>query len=884
MKKLSCILALSLVCAAVHAQSSIKVQAPNVVALDEQFNVSFVIEGEDSPSGFSWSEGDDFQLVWGPQKGTSTSITIVNGKRTRSVQYTYTYVLLPKKAGTFTFPEAEATVNGIRITSGRTSIEVVSGSPSSGSSSGSQSQSSLGSASQGGAQQRSGSSNGDIASDDLFLRLSLSRSSVVVGEPVTATLKLYQRVNIAGFEDAKFPTFNGFWSQEVFAPSNIEFQRESYNNLIYNTAVLRTWVLIPQQVGDLTIDPSELVCLVNVRAATSRSNSIFDSFFQDDYRTIRKRVTSSAARVRVSNLPSGAPASFGGGVGTFNINTKISKDSLRTHDASSLVVTVTGKGNVSLLEAPKIDFPPDFEVYDVKVTESTDKSNGRTSGSKTFEYPFIPRSHGTFEIPGVEYSYYDINSGKYVTLRGEPTVISVARGNDTEAAQGGQMMSSTVRKDVRSLGSDIRFISTRMPSLSGQGTFFVFSGLFWILLAALLGAAAAVWALLKKGAERRADVVGTRNRAATKMAQKRLSVASGYLDGNLYTAFYEELHRALLGFISDKLNIDIADMSKDNIRASLVSNGVDEGLASEFTGLLDACEFARYAPDAGHEAMNAHYGTAVSVISLIDSSMKKKGSSSAGAAVMVLMALLALPTAASAAQDHHADSLWTAGAAAYADGDWAGAAEAWTAVEALGLEAPELYYNIGNAFFKDSDYAHAILYYERALKLDPSYSDARFNLEFAQEFIQDRIESVPEFFLKTWTRKLSYLMSSDSWAALFFVLLAASLACALLFVLGSAPGRRRAGFFCGIAALVLALACLGFSASQKSDWYKADSAVVTVPVSSVKSSPGAGSAKDLFILHEGTRVKLLDSVGEWGNIELSDGRQGWIKSSDVEII
>ena len=878
MKKLSTILALSFVCTALCAQNSIKVQAPNVVALDEQFNISFVIEGEDSPSSFNWSEGGDFQLVWGPQKGSSTSITIVNGKRTRSVQYTYTYVLLPKKAGTFTFPEAEAMVNGERITSKRTSIEVVSGGSSS-----SGSQSPAGSSSQSGAQQRS-SSSGDIASDDIFLRLSLSRSSVVVGEPVTATLKLYQRVNIAGFEDAKFPTFNGFWSQEVFAPSNIEFQRESYNNLIYNTAVLRTWVLIPQQAGELNIDPAELVCLVNVRTSSGRSNSIFDSFFQDDYQTIRKRVTSAAARVRVSNLPAGAPASFGGGVGTFNINTKISKDSLKTHDAASLVVTVTGKGNVSLLEAPKVDFPPDFEVYDVKVTESTDKSNGRTSGSKTFEYPFIPRSHGSFEIPGVEYSYYDINSGKYVTLRGEPTVVNVARGNDTEASQGGQMMPGTVRKDVRSLGSDIRFISTKMPSMSGQGTFFVFSGLFWILLACLLGAAAAAWTLLKKRAERRADVAGTRNRAATKMAQKRLSVASGYLHNNLYTAFYEELHKALLGFISDKLNIDLADMSKDNIQASLVSCGVAEGLASEFTGLLDACEFARYAPDAGHDAMNAHYETAVSVISLIDSSMKKKGSSSAGAAVTVIVALLALPVSASAAQDSHADSLWTAGTAAYADGDWDGAVGAWTSVEALGLEAPELYYNIGNAYFKDSDYAHAILYYERALKLDPSYSDARFNLEFAQGFIQDRIESVPEFFLKTWTRKLSYLMSSDSWAALFFVFMAVCLACALLFVLGRAAGRRRAGFFCGIAALVLALACLGFSASQKSDWYKADSAVVTVPVSSVKSSPGAGSAKDLFILHEGTKVRLLDSVGEWDNVELSDGRQGWIKASDMEII
>ena len=866
---------------AAFAQTSIKVQVPNVVAVDEQFNISFIVEGENAPSDFSWSQGDDFQLVWGPQKGTSTSITIVNGKRTRSSQHTYTYILIPRKAGTFTIPTATATVKGEQIQSARTTIEVVSGGASSGNSS-SGGQSSGGSAQSGGGSSSS-SSTGEIARDDLFLRFTLSRTNVVVGEPITATLKLYQRVNIAGFEDARFPTFNGFWSQEVLTPTTINFQRESYNNSIYNTAVLRSYVLIPQQAGDITIDPAELVCLVNVRTGSSRSNSIFDSFFEDDYRTIRKRVTSESPRVHVSQLPSGAPASFGGGVGSFTIKSSLSKDSLRTHDAGSLIVTISGKGNVSLLEAPKINFPPDFEVYDAKVTDNTDSSTGRTSGSKSFEYPFIPRSHGTFTLGPVEYSYYDVDAGRYVTLRTDPLTLAVARGNDADAQQGGQMVQGAVRRDVKSLGSDIRFIATKKPSLSKQGSFFVFSGAFWGLLAALVAAAAAAFLLLRRRAARRADVVGTRSRAATKMAQKRLSVAEGYLKNNLYTAFYEELHRALLGFVSDKLNIDPADMTKENIAASLTSGGVPDALVSEFTGLLDACEFARYAPDAGHEAMNAHYETAVNVISMIDSSMKKKNASAAKNAAVTALLMLLVPFWAFAAQAP-ADSLWDAGTAAYSAGDWEGAVAAWSAIEAEGLESPELYYNIGNAFFKSSDYAHAILYYERALKLDPSYSDARFNLEFARESVQDRIESVPEFFLKTWIRRLGYLFSSDTWAALFLVLLGLALAGALLFLLGTGAARRRTGFFAGLAALLLAFCCLGFASSQKAAYNRADSAIVTVPVSSVRSSPGAEAAKDLFVLHEGTRVRILDEVGGWWNIELSDGRQGWIPSSDLELI
>lgn len=860
------------------AQTTIKVQAPNVVAADEQFNVSFIIEGEDSPSSFNWDAGENFQVVWGPQKGTSTSITIVNGKRTKSSQYTYTYVLLPKKSGTFNFPEATATVNGGTITSQRKSIEVVSG----GSSSQSQ-QSSGGSSAQDGSSSQS-AATGEIPRDDLFLRFSLSKTNVVVGEPITATLKLYQRVNIAGFEDAKFPAFDGFWSQEVLAPSNIEFERESYNNSIYNTAVLRSWTLIPQQAGDITIDPAELVCLVNVRVSSGRSNSIFDSFFQDDYRTIRKRVTSGGAKVHVSKLPAGAPASFGGGVGTFSMNASISKDSLKTHDAASLIVTVSGKGNVSLLEAPKINFPPDFEVYDVKVSESIDKSGGRTSGSKTFEYPFIPRSHGSFEIGPVEYSYYDINNGKYVTLSSGPLAVKVARGKESEASQGGQVMSGTIRKDVKSLGSDIRFISTRTSGLKDQGSFLVLSGLFWAILAMIIAAAAAAYFLLKKKAERRADVVGSRNRGATKMAQKRLSLASGYLKNNLYTAFYEELHKALLGFVSDKLNMDVTDLSKDNIAASLTSSGVAEGLVSEFTGLLDACEFARYAPDSGNEAMSAHYDKAVNVISLIDSSMKKKTSVSAGKVAGILALLLMIPSVADAAQQDETDSLWETGTAAYAEGNWEGALEAWTAIDASGLESPELYYNLGNACFKLSDFAHAVLYYERALKLDPSYSDARFNLEFTNEFIQDKIEAVPEFFVKTWIRKMDYLLSSNAWTVLFFLFLALALAGILLYFLSGESDRRRLGFFGFIITFILSIICLSFALSQKADYDNADSAIITAPVTSIKSSPGAESAKDLFILHEGTKVKLMDSVGSWYNIELSDGRQGWIESSDFEII
>ena len=855
---------------------TIRVEVHNIVELGERFNVVFVVDGEHAPSDFQWSPGDDFTLVWGPQKGTSTSISIVNGKTTKTSQTSYTYILQAKKTGAFQLASATATVKGTEIHSRAAQVTVVEGRDEAAAAQGSSGGAyGSGSGSAGEARQSASQNTGEI-----FMRLNLSKREAVVGEPITATLKIYQRANLTGFEDAKFPKFNGFWSQEVDTPQNIEFQREQVGDKMFNAAVLRRWVLIPQKSGTLTIDPSEVVCLVNVRTQRQRTGSIFDDFFENDYVTQRQRVMTPAIGVKVTALPGGAPAGFSGAVGEYSVSARISKDSLRTHDAASLIVTVTGKGNVSLVEAPKISFPPDFEAYDVKATSATDKSG--TNGSKTFEYPFIPRSPGSFTLPPVRFSYYDVKGHRYATASTDSLRLSVARsaGGATQPVQDGAGTLTVDRKGVKNLGEDIRFIKTK-TSLSEDKGFFVGKPLFWGLAAFLVLAAAAVWLSLRKLAARRADVVGTRNRKATRQALKRLKLAGDFLNKNLYTAFYEELHRALIGFIADKLTMDMADQSKENIAEALSARGVPEATVKSFTDLLDACEYARYAPDAGHEAMNAHYEQAVSVITAIDSSMKKGISAAAAAPVIAL--LLALPLGAQAAESYP-DSLWKAGVEAYSAGQWAEALQDWSDVAATGLRSKELYYNLGNAYFKTGETAQAVLNYERALRLDPSDADVRYNLEFARAMTQDRIDEVPEFILKTWIRKIGYWMSSDAWAVLSLVFLALTLALVLLFLLGPTAGMRRTGFFAGIATLLLSLAAFGFARSQKADAERHDEAIVMRPVSSVTSSPSSDAAKSLFILHEGTKVKVLDEVSGYKDIELADGRRGWIASGDIEII
>lgn len=871
MKRIVSILAAALAIISAWAQPSIRVEVHNIVELQERFNVGFVVEGENSPSSFEWEAGEDFTVVWGPQKGSSTSIQIINGKTTRSSQTTYTYILQAKKTGTFTLPPATARIKGAEIQSKAVQIQVVG----SGASSGNASQA-------GGQQQSQGSSAQASRGDsDIFMRLSLSRNSVVVGEPVTATLKIYHRANLAGFENAKFPSFKGFWSQEVEAPANIEFQREQVDGVMYNSAVLRRWVIIPQKAGDQPIEPAEVVCLVNVRRPRS-SGSPFDDFFGTGYVTTRQRVTTPARSLSVSALPSGAPASFAGGVGQFKVSAKVSKDSLKTHDAASLIVTVSGKGNIALVEAPKISFPPDFEVYDVKTSVNTDKSG--TSGSKTFEYPFIPRSPGDFTLGPVNFAYYDIGARRYETASSAALPISVARSASYAQDGGSSAGGNTLvvdRKGVKSLDEDIRFIRTK-TALAAGNNFLVYSKAWWGTIIALILLGIGFWLGFRKVAARRADVAGTRNRKATRQALKRLSQAREFLGKNLYTAFYEELHRSLLGFVGDKLGLDMAEQSKENISAALVSGGVAQGVADDFVGLLSACEEARYSPSAGHDAMSAHYEKAVSLITAIDSSMKKKPSSGAGAAVMAL--LLLAPFGAAEAAESYPDSLWRSGVEAYTAGDYASALKDFEDVRETGLMSKELYYNLGNSYLRSGEIAQAILWYERALRLDPSDADVRYNLEYARALTQDRIDEVPEMFFQQWRRGVCYLMPSNAWAVIGLVSLALMVACVLLFLLGSTAGRRKLGFFLGIAFLVVALMGCDFARWQRTEALRQDMAIVMKPVSSVKSSPSADGAKDLFILHEGTRVRILDNVGGFSNVELADGRQGWIPAGEIEVI
>ena len=282
--------------------------------------------------------------------------------------------------------------------------------------------------------------------------------------------------------------------------------------------------------------------------------------------------------------------------------------------------------------------------------------------------------------------------------------------------------------------------------------------------------------------------------------------------------------------------------------------------------------------------MSSEYENAVNVISEIDGAVVRRHKSPSSAAKAAVLLLFMFPLASYGADVPAVDSLWNAGVGRYSDGDWSGAAADWESILDTGVESAELYYNLGNAYFKDGDISAAILNYERALRLDPSSKDAEFNLEFANSMVQDDIESIPEFFLSAWLDSAASSLSSNAWAVLGLVALALALGMVTVCLKGGSTGMRRTGFISAVVCLVLCIAFFSFAARQRSEYFRTDEAIVMSPVCTVKSAPASDSSKDLFVLHEGTKVKILDSVGEWRNIELSDGRQGWMLSSDIEVI
>lgn len=596
-------------------EASIKVSAKKQVVVGEQFRVVFEINADGKK--FSAPSFEGFAVVGGPFNSTSSSVQIVNGSMSRTVTNSYTYVLRAEKEGNFTIGSATCTVDREQIQSEPYTITVVAGDPNATANTGG-----------GSGQQHSGGQQNvndpQVSGKDLFLKVTPSKKTVYVGEPLTLIYKLYTRVPVSQLSMSKVPSYGGFWTKEANDNGTYKQSSEMVNGVEYTTAEIRKVVLIPQKSGRMSIEPMGVECMAQIQTQRSSrpSNDPFEAFFNDpffsrSYTNVQKNIESSTLAIDVKPLPAdGKPASFSGAVGNYNFSASIDRDALSANEAITMTLTVSGSGNIELLNFPVPVFPPDFEVYDPKITSSVDFSSQGLTGTKKAEYLIIPRRAGNFTIPPVEFSYFNPSKEAYTTLSSQPMNINVAKGSGGEGGEGGLYTSD--QEGIRYLGSDIRHIRTDKSGLRPVGTQFFASVTYYLILAAMLVVFLIVWALVAKNRQFKQDTLRVRNKQATKVARGRLKNAYTYLKNNDQGHFYEEMSQALWGYISDKLGIERSVLSMDTVKAAMTGKGMAESLADEFVDTLNTCEFARFAPGDAASKMQELYDKGLEVIMKVE--------------------------------------------------------------------------------------------------------------------------------------------------------------------------------------------------------------------------------------------------------------------------
>lgn len=579
--------------------------APDAVVNGEQFRLTFSINTSDARD-FRAPSIANFDVLMGPSRSQQSSTQIINGNMTSSSSVAYTYVLAATKVGTFTIPGATIKVNGKEYKSNAVRIQVLPPDKAGAASSGSRS---------GGGR---ASSSQAISGRDLFMTATLSKAQVREQEAVLLTYKIYTVLNLTELQ-GDMPDLKGFHSQEIPLPRNKQFSLEHYNGRNYRTVVWRQFVLFPQQSGRLEI-PSVTFNGV-VAQETQTSNDPFDAFFNggSNYVEVRKKIVAPKASINVLPLPSNKPASFSGAVGEFSLTSSINSTKVKTGDAVTLKLILSGTGNMKLVGTPSVKFPADFETYDPKVDNKFSLNRSGLSGNKVFEYLAIPRNPGKFTIPATEFTFYDLRSNSYKTLKTQEYTIEVEKGKGDAS----QVLSDfTNKEDVKVLGKDILYIKLGKTTLHPKGDFFfgTIGYYLWYIIPLILFIVLVIAG--RKQALENANVAKVRTKKANKIATQRMKVAGSLMQQNKKEEFYDEVLKALWGYISDKLNIPVSQLSKDNIEAELTQYGISEELIKEFIDNLNRCEFARYAPAGDDYAMDKVYSSAIAVISKIEDSIK----------------------------------------------------------------------------------------------------------------------------------------------------------------------------------------------------------------------------------------------------------------------
>lgn len=592
----------------VFSQVKFTLEAPKFVKQGERFRISFNLN-EKPESNISLPNIEGFQVLMGPSISQSSSYQYVNGQMSSSKSYIYSYILFAEKQGKFTIPAVSTSVEGETYTTQPHEIEVLEGNaqmPQQPAKAGQQQQQQN--------QQRATPSGNK--SDNFFVRVHISKSALYPNEHLIATQKLYTRYGGISNVNIDPPTFKGFISKEIPNSQQSEFQQENINGTIYNTVIIGQHVLFPQREGKLVIDGFKAEALAQQRI--SRGQSIFDDFFGNNVQQFRVDATSPKVTVQVKPLPPNKPLGYNGAVGKFNIATSLNTDSVAVNEAITFKMTIRGNGNLQMLKAPKIEFSPDLEVYDPKVSHNSGITRSGMNGSVTYEYLIIPRHAGTYEIPSTTFSYFDPSTAQYKQQKTDSYTLKVSKGVDTDATPTQAIVNfQNKQQNVADLGNDIKYIKTKRPNLKEKGHLFFNSTYYWLFLLVIPFVFGIILWLGQSYKAQKADTLSNKSKRATKVAIRKLKTAKKSLQNNEKEAFYNHTLVALWGFVSDKLHLPLSELNKENITQLLQAKDVPMELTTQYLKILDTCEMAQYAPVTS-VAMDKDYAEAVEIISKLE--------------------------------------------------------------------------------------------------------------------------------------------------------------------------------------------------------------------------------------------------------------------------
>ena len=556
---------------------SIKAEYPSVVNAGQQFPVTWTVNSDGGQ--FAAPSFNGFMKLMGPQTSYSSSTQIINGKISHQTSYSYVYYLQAVKEGKYVIPPAQYIYKNKTYYSDSLSIEVIGTTA--------QRQNA-----QGGG--NAGAANSDVepAGNDMFVNLALNRKEVYLGEFIAATVKLYTRVNLSGINEIKFPAFNNFLKSDIATPPLTSLKQENVRGTIYGTGVVQQFLLYPQVTGEIEIDPVQISVLVQQKSG--QADPFFGDFFTT-YQTIPRVAASQPVKVNVKPLPGIKPADYSGVVGQINMKAVMNKDTVNVNDPVNFTITLSGSGNLKVAASPALKLSPDIEVFDPKITDDIKNSMNGTSGQKTFEFLLIPRHNGDYTIPPVTYSYFNPLAGRYEKLTTQEFHFHAKKGSD-QSNTGITVYGGVAKEDVKYLGKDIRFIKSESGNLSRASNIILSTRSFQSIYAFAALAFFIVLFLRREHIRRNSDLSQVRNRKAGKVAVKRLHSAAVCLKNDDIDRFYEEILKAIWGYLSDKLNIPGSEMTRSNALTALTERGIDEQLLNSLKTILDTCEYARYAP------------------------------------------------------------------------------------------------------------------------------------------------------------------------------------------------------------------------------------------------------------------------------------------------